>query len=93
MVSKQFTVTEFKQNLLYAVYVKTNYAVNVNINYKTDRINNVHYIKFLGLTLDSTLSWKPHNRPTYFQAKFSMLHNQVFEVHHSLGESKNDLLL
>jgi len=32
----------------------------VNINYKTNRINNVYYTKFLGLTLDSTLSWKPH---------------------------------
>ena len=39
---------------------KTNYAVNMNINYKTNRINNVYYTKFLGLTLDSTLSWKPH---------------------------------
>jgi len=32
----------------------------MNINYKTNRINNVYYTKFLGLTLDSTLSWKPH---------------------------------
>jgi len=40
--------------------LKTNYAVNVNINYKTNQINNVYYTKFLGLTLDSTLSWKPH---------------------------------
>jgi len=39
---------------------KTNYAVNVNVNYKTNRINNVYYTKFLGLMLDSTLSWKPH---------------------------------
>jgi len=45
MVSKQFTITEFKQNLLYAVYVK-NYAVNVNINYRTNRIKNVYYTKF-----------------------------------------------
>jgi len=40
--------------------LKTNYAVNVNINYKTNRINNIYYTKVLGLTLDSTLSWKPH---------------------------------
>jgi len=39
---------------------KTSYAINVNINYKTNRINNVFYTKLLGLTLDSTLSWKPH---------------------------------
>jgi len=39
---------------------KTNYAVNVNINYKTNQINSTYYTKFLGLMLDSTLSWKPH---------------------------------
>jgi len=55
---KQFTIDEFKQ--INAVYVTINYAVNVNINYKTNRINNVYYTKFLGLTLDVTLSWKPH---------------------------------
>jgi hypothetical protein len=51
---------QLKQNLLYAVYVKTNYAVNLNINYRTNQINNVYYTKFLGLTLYNTLSWKPH---------------------------------
>jgi len=30
------------------------------INYKTNRINNVYHTNFLGLTLDSTLPWKPH---------------------------------
>ena len=39
---------------------KTNYAVNVNISHKTNRISNVCYTNFLGLMLDSTLSWKPH---------------------------------
>ena len=39
---------------------KTNYAVNVNINYKTNQINDVYHTNFLGLTLDSTLSWRPH---------------------------------
>jgi hypothetical protein len=39
---------------------KTNYAVNVNINYQTNQINKVYYINFLGLTLDSTVSWKLH---------------------------------
>jgi len=38
---------------------KTNYAVNMNLNYKTNRIDNVYYTNFLGLT-DNTLSWKPH---------------------------------
>ena len=39
---------------------KTNYAVNVNISHKTNQISNVCHTNFLGLTLDSTLSWKPH---------------------------------
>jgi hypothetical protein len=39
---------------------KNNHPVNVNINHKTNQINNVSYTNFLGLTLDSTLSWKPH---------------------------------
>jgi len=38
---------------------KTNCVVNVNISYKTNRINNVYYTNFLGLTLESALSWKP----------------------------------
>jgi hypothetical protein len=38
---------------------KTNYAVDINIHYKTIKINNVYCTHFLGLTLDSTLSWKP----------------------------------
>jgi hypothetical protein len=39
---------------------KTNCAVNVNINHKSNQISNVCCTNFLGLTLDSTLSWKPH---------------------------------
>jgi len=33
---------------------------NVNISHKTIQISNVSHTNFLGLTLDSTLSWKPH---------------------------------
>jgi len=39
---------------------KTNYAINVNISHKTIQISNVCPTNFLGVTLDSTLSWKPH---------------------------------
>jgi hypothetical protein len=39
---------------------KTSYAVNVNINYQTNQINKVYYTNFWGLTVDSTVSGKPH---------------------------------
>jgi len=39
---------------------KINHSVNININHKTNRNTNVYCTNFLGLTLDSTLSWKPH---------------------------------
>jgi len=61
-------IIQFQNNLLslnlnktyYMQFMsKTNCAVYVNINYKTNRINNVYYTNFLGLMLDSTLSWKP----------------------------------
>ena len=54
---------------------KTNYAVNTNISHKTDRISNAYNTKSLGLTLDSTLSWKPHIDQTYFQTEFTLLCN------------------
>ena len=37
---------------------KSNYAVNMNVNYKNNLIKNVCHTNFMGLTLDSTLSWK-----------------------------------
>jgi hypothetical protein len=39
---------------------KINYAVNVDINYQINQTSKVSYTNFLGLTLDSALSWKPH---------------------------------
>jgi len=39
---------------------KSNYAVNMNVNYKNNLIKNVCHTNFLGLMLDSTLSWKSH---------------------------------
>jgi hypothetical protein len=39
---------------------KTNYAPRVNVSHKTNLILIVGLIKFLGLSLDSSLSWKPH---------------------------------
>jgi len=35
-------------------------AVNVHISYKDNPTNNTYSTNFLGLTLDSTLSWKTH---------------------------------
>jgi hypothetical protein len=39
---------------------KPKLAVGTYISYKADIINNTSSINFLGLTLDSTLSWKTH---------------------------------
>ena len=60
---------------------KTNYAVNMNISHKTNRISNVCRTNFLGLT-DSTLSWKPHidqlisklNSAFYFLISTNLMH-------------------
>ena len=39
---------------------KTNYAPMVNLSYKSNSVFNVGFTQFLGLSLDSSLSWKPH---------------------------------
>jgi hypothetical protein len=58
----QINLLSLNSNKTYYMHFmsKTNDAVNVNINYQTNQINKVYYTNFLGLTLDSTLSWKPH---------------------------------
>jgi hypothetical protein len=59
----------FEANSLILNFNKTNYiqfvakpklAVNIHISYKENLINNMYSTNFLGLTLDSTLSWKTH---------------------------------
>jgi hypothetical protein len=61
---KWFQINLLSLNLNKTCYMqfmsKTNYAVDINIHYKTIQINNVYCTHFLGMTLDSTLSWKPH---------------------------------
>jgi len=37
---------------------KTNTEIDININFEDIQINNIYNIKFLGLTIDNTLSWK-----------------------------------
>jgi len=50
---------------------KSNYAVNMNANYKNNLIRNVCHTKFLGLTLDSTLKYnKVHNSWNFFKCDF-----------------------
>ena len=59
-----FQINQLSLNLGKTYYMqfmsKTSHPFNININHKTNRIDNVFCTKFLGLTLDSTLSWKPH---------------------------------
>jgi hypothetical protein len=58
----QINLLSLNSNKTYCMHFmsKTNYAVNVNINYQTNQINKVYYTNFLGWTLDSTLPSKPH---------------------------------
>jgi hypothetical protein len=44
--------------------LKHNAPVNININHCDIQINNMSTLKFLGLTVDSTLSWKEHIKHT-----------------------------
>jgi len=39
---------------------KSKLAVDIHITHTVNPINNTHSTNFLGLTLDSTLSWKTH---------------------------------
>jgi len=59
-----FHINSLSLNLNKTYYMqfssKTNCEVNMNKNYKSNPIINVSCTNFLGLTLDSTLSWKPH---------------------------------
>ena len=59
-----FQINQLSLNLGKTYYMqfmsKTSHPINININLKTNRIDNVYCTKFLGLILDSTLSWKPH---------------------------------
>jgi hypothetical protein len=59
----------FQTNLLILNFSKTHYvqimakpklAVDIHIGYKVNPINNTCRTNFLGLSLDSTLSWKTH---------------------------------
>jgi hypothetical protein len=43
---------------------KSNTPMNININYGDAQINITRHLKFLGLILDSTLSWKEHIKQT-----------------------------
>ena len=40
--------------------IKPNLTVDIHITYKADIINSTSFTNFLGLNLDSTLSWKSH---------------------------------
>jgi hypothetical protein len=37
---------------------KTNKEIDINVNFVDIQINNIYNIKFLGLTVDNTVSWR-----------------------------------
>ena len=39
---------------------KTNHVIDIHVSYKNNQINNAHGTDFIGLTSNSTLSWKTH---------------------------------
>jgi len=57
-----FTINSLSLNFNKINYVhftaKTNTEIDININFEDIQINNIYNIKFLGLTIDNTLSWK-----------------------------------
>ena len=57
-----FTINSLSLNLFKTNYVhftaKSNTKIDINIKFKDIQINNTYNIKYLGLTIDNTLSWK-----------------------------------
>jgi hypothetical protein len=57
-----FTINSLSLNLFKTNYVhftaKSNIKIDINIKFKDIQINNTYNIKYLGLTIDNTLSWK-----------------------------------
>jgi len=55
-----FQINQLSLNLGKTYYMQfmsqTSHSINININLKTNQIDNVYCTKFLGLILDSTLS-------------------------------------
>ena len=62
--------------------------MDLQITFKADIINITNCTNFLGLNLDSTLSWKLH---TEFQIKLIMLPNPVTEIHYLCEKLENNL--
>jgi len=63
-ISKWFQANSLILNFNKTKYIqfmaKLKLAVDIHISYKANLINNMYSTNFLGLTLDSTLSWKTH---------------------------------
>jgi hypothetical protein len=64
VVSYQFVKSELKENKLCSVLSKPNIPKNINVNYGDTQINNACNFKFLGLIIDSALSWKDNIKQT-----------------------------
>jgi hypothetical protein len=54
-LSLNFERTKFLQLL-----TKNSYEIDIQVSYNKNKIDNTHNIKFLGLVVDTSLSWKNH---------------------------------
>jgi hypothetical protein len=55
LLSLNFEKTKFLQFL-----TKNSHEINIKVSYENNKIDNTHNIKFLGLLVDTALSWKNH---------------------------------
>ena len=55
MLSLNFEKTKFLQFL-----TKNSHEIDIQVSYENNKIDNTHNIKFLGLKVDTSLSWKNH---------------------------------
>ena len=76
MVHSKPIISKFNKTNYLHFTAKRNMSINLQISFENNLITNSSYTKFLGVTMDNTLSWKHHiyllivirNAKTYMSA-------------------------